>query len=343
MTSDKITSLDDLKTRLARPSDELINDLNRLDGDLMLLGVGGKMGPSLARLARNALDQLDGRRRVIGVSRFSSEGLREELESDGIETVRADLLDETRLKELPSVQNIVYLVGRKFGTSGRKDLTWAINSYLPGRVASRWKDSRIVALSTGNVYPMVPITEGGPTEEVECDPVGEYAQSCLGRERVFEYVSRTEDVSLALIRLNYAIDLRYGVLHDVATQVYSGNPVDLSMSQVNVIWQGDANEMILRSLLHTDSPPNVLNVTGPETISVKWMANEFADRFGTEPVFSGEPEPTALLNNAARAHQLFGYPRVPLERMIDWTAHWIEIDGPTHDKPTHFQEREGEF
>ncbi len=309
----------------------------------MILGVGGKMGSTLATMARRAVEQGGFRRRVIGVARFSSPGLADRLRAHGVECVAADLLDEDQLARLPRAENVIYMVGTKFGTTGQEPLAWTINAYLPGRIADRLRDARIVVFSTGNVYPLVPVTSGGATEETAPDPVGEYAQSCLGRERVFEHFSRRWGTPLLLFRLNYAIDLRYGVLFDVARAVKTQQPIDLRMGNVNVIWQGDACEMALRALRHCGSPPVVLNVTGPETVSVRWLAERLGERLGVAPVYENREEPLALLSNASRAHQLFGDPKVSLRQMIEWTAHWVEIGGSSLGKPTHFQEREGRF
>ncbi|MDN4071697.1 NAD-dependent epimerase/dehydratase family protein [Fictibacillus terranigra] len=328
---------------MTRPSEHLIRDLGNLDGDIMILGVGGKMGPTMAKLARRALDQGNITKRVIGVSRFSSGTLRSELEEAGIETISADLLKEEDLQGLPDVKNIIYMAGHKFGTTGNEHYTWAMNTYLPGRVAEKFPNSRHVVFSTGNVYPLVPLAQGGCDEQHPVHPVGEYAQSCLGRERMFTYYSEKNDTPVTIFRLNYAIDMQYGVLLEIARQVYQEKPVDLAMGHVNVIWQGDANEYALRSLLVSQSPPTILNITGPETVSIRWLAQQFGQQFNKQAAFAGEEQPTALLNNSSKAHQLFGYPKVPLNTMIEWTAAWVKADGQTINKPTHFQERQGAF
>ncbi|MDQ4001784.1 MAG: NAD(P)-dependent oxidoreductase [Actinomycetota bacterium] len=336
-------TIEQLDTKLAEPSEDLVADVAELRGDIIILGVAGKMGPSLAQLARNAIDLAGVDKNVIGVARFSSGNSEQELGSNGIETIATDLLDERQLQSLPEVENVIYMAGTKFGTTGREHLTWAVNSYLPGRVAEKFKESQVVVFSTGNVYPLTSVMHGGPSEDHPTGPVGEYAQSCLGRERVFEHFSRKYSTPMLLFRLNYAIDLRYGILLEVATAIKEQRPIDLSMGYVNVIWQGDANEAALRSLTLCDSPPRILNVTGPEMVSVRWLAQKFGELLGIEPVFVNEEQDTALLSNAARAHGLFGYPKVPLQQMIEWTANWVEMGGPVLDKPTHFQEREGEF
>lgn len=325
------------------PSAALIADIRRIKGDILLLGVGGKMGPSMARLARRAVDAAGTGQRIIGVSRFSDAKARASLDAAGVETLAADLLNEDELAALPEVPNVIYLAGQKFGTTGREAFTWAMNTYLPGRVAEKYRRSRIVVFSTGNVYPFTPVSQGGLSENQPADPKGEYGQSCLGRERIFQYFSEKYHTPVLIYRLNYAIDFRYGVLLEVAKSVRAGQPIDLSAGHVNMIWQGDANEVAIRALLHCCVPARVLNVTGPETISVRWLAHQFGGLFQKEPVFVNAEQPTALLSNAAEAHRLFGYPKVTLKEMIEWTADWLLQDGEMIDKPTHFQEREGKF
>ncbi|QFY11335.1 NAD-dependent epimerase/dehydratase family protein [Nonomuraea phyllanthi] len=330
----------ELEERLARPSAGLVDDLSRLDGDILILGAGGKLGPSLVRLALNATQ---GNRRIIAVSRFSEPGLAESLAGGGATVVAADVADERALRDLPDAPNVVFLVGAKFGTQGREHATWFTNAYLPGRVADRFRGSRIAALSTGNVYPLVPVTAGGSTEESPAGPVGEYAMSCLGRERVLAHFSELHGTPMSLIRLNYAVELRYGVLVDLARKILAGEPVDLATGQVNVVWQGYANEVTLRSLALAGTPPYVLNVTGPETISVRQAALDLGAALGKEPVFTGEEAPTALLSNASRCHRLFGYPELTPAELIEHTARWVAEGGPLLDKPTKFERRDGRF
>jgi nucleoside-diphosphate-sugar epimerase len=330
----------ELEERLARPSAGLVSDLAGLDGDIMILGAGGKLGPSLVRLALNAAGR---DRRIIAVSRFSEPGLADALRDEGATVVRADVADERALRELPDAPNVVFLVGAKFGTQGREHATWFTNAYLPGRVADRFKGSRIAALSTGNVYPLVPVTSGGSTENDPTGPVGDYAMSCLGRERVLTHFAETYGTRLSLIRLNYAVELRYGVLVDLAQKVLAGQPIDLTTGQVNVVWQGYANEVALRSLLLADTPPYVLNVTGPELLSVRQAALALGAELGVEPVFSGEEAPTALLSNAAKCHRLFGYPDITPQELIEHTAGWVAGGGPSLGKPTKFERRDGSF
>ncbi|PTX18882.1 nucleoside-diphosphate-sugar epimerase [Pontibacter mucosus] len=335
--------LEKLEYELLSPSDRLLQDMAKIKGDIILLGIGGKMGPSMGKLARRAVEEAGLNKRIIGVSRFSDGSLRDELESHGIETIAADLLHEEELRKLPEVENVLYLAGNKFGTTGKEAFTWAMNAYLPGRVAEKYRDSNIVAFSTGNVYPFVPVTSGGLSEESAASPVGEYGQSCLGRERIFEYFSQKNNTPTLIYRLNYAVDFRYGVLLEIARAVYEGREIDLRTGNVNVIWQGDANEIALRSLLHCQAPAKILNVTGPETLSVKWVAEQFGQLFDKEPKFVHEVQPTALLSNASEAHKLFGYPRVTIREIIDITALWLTEGGSTFGKATHFQEREGKF
>ena len=336
-------ALDDL---LSTPPREVVEALADLPGDVVILGVGGKMGPTLARMARRAADEADGSprgRRVIGVSRFSTPGLPAALREHGIETHSADLLESTAVTGLPEAPNVIFMVGRKFGSTGGEALTWAINAYAPALVAQRYRASRLAVFSSGNVYPLVPVASGGATEVTPPAPVGEYAQSVLGRERVFEHFSLQHGTPVVSLRLNYAIDLRYGVLLDVAEKVAAGEPVDVTMGHANVIWQGDANAVALRSLGVATSPPLALNLTGPETVSIRWLAERFGEVLGEAPYVIGMEAETALLSNAARCFQLFSYPMVSLGQMVAQVAQWVRQGSPTLDKPTHFQEREGRF
>ena len=338
-----IDNVAQLEERLATPSQALIEDLSRLEGDILVLGAGGKMGPSLVQLACNAIRQGGLDKQVVAVSRFGNTDLRSDLEQAGARTIALDLLEPGALDELPDIPNVIYMVAMKFGTSGQEHLTWAQNAFLPGLVAQRFRNSRIVAFSTGNVYPLVSVSSGGSKESDDVAPVGEYAQSCLGRERLFEYGSHKYGTPVLLYRLNYAVELRYGTLVDIASSIARGEPIDVSMGHMNLIWQGDANEIALRSLQLTSSPPAVLNVTGPEVISVRRVAHQLGERLGIEPIIVGEEQDTALLNNAAKAHALFGYPTVPLDTLIDWVGEWIKAGGETHGKPTKFGVRSGKF
>jgi nucleoside-diphosphate-sugar epimerase len=335
--------MEQLEDLLSLPSERDVAAMRSLEGDLLILGVGGKMGPSLARRARRAIDLAGVGKRVIGVARFSNGGLARELESAGIETIQSDLLNEGALAALPDVPNVIFMAAKKFGTTGAEHSTWAMNTFLPGLVAERFRASRIVAFSTGNVYPLRPIEQGGAIETTPVAPVGEYGQSALGRERMFEYGSDRWHTPVTLLRLNYAVELRYGVLLDIGLAVKEGRPVDLRMGVVNVIWQGDANSVCLRSFAHCQTPPLVLNLTGPETLPVRYIAERFAANFNVQPVWQGVEAPNALISNAAKLQQLFGYPSVTPNDIIDWTADWIARGGPTLNKPTHFQTRDGKF
>ncbi len=332
-----------LEELLSRPDPALVEVMGKLDGDLIILGVAGKMGPTLARLARRALEEAGNPVRVIGVSRFSSPGLRASLEAAGIQTVSCDLLDRQAVAQLPDAPYVIFMAGRKFGSTDNEPLTWAMNTYVPAIIAERYRASHIVAFSTGNVYDLVPLSSGGATEATPPHPIGDYAQSCLGRERILTYFSQQYGTPMTIMRLNYAVELRYGVLLDVAQQVYAGNVIDLSMGNANVIWQGDANRYALHCLDLVASPPTILNVTGPEIVSIRAVVRRFGELFGVEPRLEGEEAPTAFLSNASRAYHLFGYPRIPLDTVVRWVAHWVSIGGPTLDKPTHYQEREGKF
>lgn len=332
-----------LESRLSEPTDEVIASITALDGDILILGVGGKMGPTLAKQAKRAIDAAGIAKKVTGASRFSTPQLREDLHEAGIETITTDLLSEEHLQNLPDTQNVILMAGRKFGSTGNEHLTWAMNSYMPGRVAEKFRDSRLVVFSTGNVYPLTPVSHGGTTESSSVAPIGEYAQSCLSRERICTYFSLQHGTPMAILRLNYAIDLRYGILLDIAEKVYAEESISLKMGNVNVIWQGDANAIALRAFAHCQSPPLILNVTGPETVSIRSLASRFGTLFNKSPIFDGQEAETALLSNASQCHRLFGYPRVSLEQMIEWIAEWVRIGGTTLRKPTHFEVRDGKF
>ncbi len=338
-----IRTLEELEEELSRPYEEDVAAAASLDGDLLILGVAGKMGPSLAVRAARAMRKAGVAHRVTGVARFSQPEVRGQLEAAGVTTIAADLLDGAQLRDLPSAPNIIYMAARKFGSTGDEALTWAMNTWLPAQVARRYRDSRIVAFSSGNVYPFVPVDSGGATEETRPGPVGEYAQSVLGRERMFEYFSGRYGTPALLLRLNYAVELRYGVLMDIARKVNEGRPVDLAMGHVNVIWQGDANSICLRSFDLCASPPAVLNLTGPEKLAVRDIAAGFGRRLGLEPVLQGEESGTALLNDASRCTERFGPPRIGVEQMMDWIADWVKRGGASWNKPTHFEARDGKF
>ncbi len=340
---DRIQSEAELEDRLSTPSAEDVAFFRELEGDLLVIGVAGKMGPSLAQRAVRAGRAAGVPRRIIGVSRFSTPSVELLLQRAGVETLRADLQDAGAVSALPDARNVIFMAGRKFGSTGAESLTWAMNAYLPALIAERYRHSRIVAFSSGGVYPLVPVDSGGATEETAPAPVGEYAQSVLARERIFEHFSRRHETPVTLLRLNYAIDLRYGVLLDIGSKVFEGRAVDVTMGAVNVIWQGDANSVALRSLAHCQSPPFILNLTGRETLSIRTVAHRFGEIFDKPPVLEGREAATALLNNADRCHRMYGAPSVTVEQMIEWTAHWIMCGGTTLNKPTHFESRDGKF
>jgi nucleoside-diphosphate-sugar epimerase len=331
-----IAALDDL---LCRPSRPLIDDLRKVDGDIMILGVAGKMGPTLAGLAKAAAPD----RRVIGAARFSDPSVKTWLEARGIETINCDLLDEAAIGALPKSPNIVFMAGRKFGAEGDLSLTWAMNAHVPALVAQAFPGSRIVAFSTGCVYPFVPVTGRGADETMAPDPPGEYAQSCVGRERMFEYFSRQFGTPGRLFRLNYAIDMRYGVLHDIATRILQDEPIDVSLGHVNFIWQGDAASQALRCLAHCDTPTSPINVSGHEILAVRDLASELGRRLDRKPILVGAEQPTAWLTDTSKAIRLFGLPIVDTERLIAWTADWVTRSMPSLGRPTKYEVRDGRY
>jgi nucleoside-diphosphate-sugar epimerase len=331
-----------LEDSLSEPTDALIATLAHLDGDLLILGAGGKMGPTFARLARRAFDAASNRARVIAVSRFDNKKLAHDLTSHGIEIVRGDLFDTAFIHTIPHIENILYLVGMKFGTAADSARTWASNTFLAGLVADRFRDSRIVALSTGNVYGLVSVD--CPSRETDAlRPDGEYAMSALGRERVFEHFSRQHGTPTALIRLNYATELRYGVLVDLAQKVFRRKPISLAMGYFNTIWQRDACDMILRSFAHAASPPCVFNITGRERLSVRSICQRLGELLNRTPKFIDTESNTALLSDARVAYKLLCLPQTSLDEMLRWTANWIEHGSETLNKPTHFEVRDGKF
>jgi nucleoside-diphosphate-sugar epimerase len=340
---DKIASLDMLEDLLSTPTAEAVKMFSGLEGDIMFLGIGGKIGPSLARMAKRACDEAGLKKRMYGVALFESEEQRKQLENIGFETFHGDLLDPNFIHSLPRVKNVYFLAGMKFGSEENLSLTWAVNSYMPALVAEYYKESNIVAFSTGCVYPLVSIESGGSLETDAPGPVGEYAQSCLGRERMFEYGSKQHGTKVCLIRLNYSVELRYGVLVDIGLKVKNQEPIDLSMGFFNVIWQGDVNDVVLRSIEICESPAKILNITGPDTLSVREVAIEFGKLFNTEPEFVNEEAKTALLNNSEQAFQLFGRPKVSTQRIIKWIAEWINQGQEMLGKPTHYEVRDGKY
>lgn len=338
-----IASIEHLDDLLSSPTPQVVDVLRAVPGDILILGVAGKMGPTLARMARRAADLAGTPRRVIGVARFSASEAEIELQQHGIETLRCDLLDADALAALPDAPLVVFMAGRKFGSTGLESLTWAMNVHVPALVAQRYADSRIVAFSTGNVYGLTPVGRGGSVETDTPQPVGEYAMSCLGRERIFEHFSRTLGTPTALLRLNYATELRYGVLVDLAQRVLRGETIDVTMGHVNVIWQADANAMALAAFAHAASPPLVVNLAGPEELSVRETCTALAQAMGCRVSFSGTEARDALLNNGARGHALLGRPRVDASQLVAWTADWVRRGGASLDKPTHFESRDGGF
>jgi nucleoside-diphosphate-sugar epimerase len=338
-----IDSVEALEEALATPSARDQDSIRRIDGDIIVLGAGGKIGPSLSRRIKRAAEAAGTRRTVFAVSRLFPRKLTQELSRAGIEPIACDLLNRHEVARLPAVPNVLFLSGRKFGSADRPDLTWMSNTVMPAHVAYHYRSSRIVAFSTGNVYPLVRLDSGGSVETDEPGPVGEYAQSCLGRERVFEFHSRECATACLLFRLNYAVDLRYGVLVDIAQKVHGGQPVDLAVPAFNAIWQGDANSYALRSLELCSVPPRILNVTGPETVTVRQASEFFAACFGREPSFRGAEGGRALLSNASLCHTLLGYPEISMEQLMHWVADWVERGGASLNKPTKFEVADGRF
>ena len=332
-----------LDSLLSEPTDRVVETLTRIPGDIIIAGVGGKMGPTLARMARRASDLAGSPRRVIGVSRFTDPSHRAALHEHGVETIVCDLLDRDAVGRLPVAPNVIFMAGRKFGSTGAESMTWAMNCLVPAFVSRHFETSRIVAFSTGNVYGLTGVGHGGSREQDVPRPVGEYAMSCLGRERVFEHGSRTSGTRVALLRLNYAVEMRYGILVDIGQRILAGAPVDLTMGYVNVIWQADASAMALCALAHAASPPLVVNVAGPDELRVRSLGEALARALGRTVSFTGVESADALLSNGALGWSLLGAPRVGVAQLIDWTADWLAHGRPTMDKPTHFESREGRF
>ncbi len=337
------TTVEQLEDALSTPTEGVVEVLGRLSGDLVILGAGGKMGPTLTRMARRASEAAGVRRRIVAVSRFSSETAEASLRSHGVETIRCDLLDPAQLAQLPEAANVVLMTGFKFGATGQEARAWAMNVWLPGEVCRKYRHSRIVAFSTGNVYGLAPVALGGSVEEDPLRPSGDYSMSCLGRERLLEYFSRTLEIPLAILRLNYACELRYGVLADVARKVWAGEPLDLAMGHLNALWQGDANAWALQAFAPAASPPVVLNLAGPELLSVRRLGEQFGVLLDRAVTFRGSESADAFLSNSQRAVRLFGYPRVGVRQMTEWVAAWVQAGGASLGKPTHYEVRDGNF
>ena len=336
-TEEKLDSL------LTEPTPALVEDIKKIKGDIMVLGAGGKMGPTLCLLAKKAIELAGIEKRVIAVSRFTDPIATELLHKNNVETISCDLLDKEKLYALPEVENVIYMAGRKFGTDGSEWLTWAMNSTLPAFVADKFKKSNIVVFSSGNIYPIVPLSSGGCKETDKVGPVGEYTMSCLARERAFEYAANQYGTNVFIYRLNFAVDLRYGVLYDMADRIMNGEPISITTPCLNCIWQGSANEIAIRGLLHASSPMKIMNVTGPETVSIKKAAIELGKYLGKEPIFEGEEGTDAYLNDASQAMEIFGYPEISIKTLIRWQAEWILDGGRSLGKPTHFEERKGSY
>ena len=328
---------------MSRPSAGLVESVGRGSGDLLVLGAGGKMGPTVARMARRAFAAAGRDGQVIAVSRFSDPAARAGLEAAGVATLAGDLLDPGFLRELPDAPDVVFMAGRKFGSTGAEHLTWVMNAHLPGLVARRFREARCVVFSTAAVYPFTAADGPGANEAVGPEPIGEYAQSCLARERMFEYAAETWGTPSALIRLSYALDLRYGVLHDIGASVRDGRPVDVGMSTASVIWQGDSCDLILRTLAHTSAPPLTLNVSGLAPIGIRDVAVALGELLGVEPELEGVESDSALFVDCRRMAELVGEPMTPLGTVLGWTADWLRAGGRTLDKPTHFEVRDGRF
>ena len=340
MFPDGFTDEEHLEDFMSVPSQALIDDMGRIEGDIIILGVGGKMGVTLARQARRAAPD----KRIVGVARFSEPGVRQRLDAWGVETLECDLLDRAQVEALPKLPNAIYMAGKKFGTDGAESFTWAMNTLCPAIVAEAFAGSRIVVFSTILIYANSPTISQG---SVESDPPyampGEYANSCVGRERMFEYFSRTNGTPMRALRLVYCIDMRYGVFEEVAAKVFRGETIHLAAGHVNVIWQGDANAQAIRSLLHCTAPMSHINISGVETVSIRALARSFGRRFGREPVFTGDEVDSICLVNGGLAADLFGYPLVPNERMVTWVADWVARDLPIWNKPCHYDTLNGVY
>lgn len=336
---ESILDEEELEEFISRPTQELIDDMSALDGDIIILGVGGKVGPCLARMAKRAAPH----KRILGVARFTNSNIRTRLESWGIETLSCDLLDREAVHSLPKFANVIYMAGRKFGTSGDEAFSWAMNTHVPGIVAEAYRESRIIVFSTLCVYPYSDVIELTCDEDTPPNPIGEYANSCVGRERIFQYFSEKFRTEGRIIRLNYAIDLRYGVLFDVANWVNRGEPIDLTTGHASVIWHGDVNNQVLRSFSRCETPMAPLNIGGVKPTSIRKLAHMFSDRLGKEPKFLAKESANAWVNRTDKALNHFGHPVVDLEHMVDWVANWVQRDMPNYGNPTKYEVRHGGF
>ncbi len=338
-----IDSVETLEELLSRPTPAVVDMMTRLDGDILFLGAGGKMGPTMARMAKRATDEAGVSRRILAASRYSNPEAEASIQAQGIETLRCDLLDPAQVAELPKSPNVIYMAGMKFGATGQQALTWAMNTWLPSVVCQHFSESRIAAFSTGNVYGLTPLTQGGSAETDALSPVGEYAMSCMGRERMFEYFAQSLEIPVSILRLNYATEMRYGVLVDIAQQVFDGKTINVEMGTLNAIWQGDANAQSLLALEHAATPAWPINIAGAEQLSVRKVAETFAEVMKVSVSFEGEEAPNALLSNAQKSQALFGLPTVSTEQMLQWIAQWVMTGGASLNKPTHFENRKGDF
>lgn len=328
-----------LEDVLSEPTEATKKIVAKLNGDIAVLGAGGKMGPTLAMMLKKASEG----RKIYAVSRFSDKEAKARIEEAGVKTIEAELLDESRYCELPGVENVFYLAGMKFGATGNQPLTWALNSFLPGLIARHYKDAQIVVFSTGNVYPLVDINSGGAKETTIPEPIGEYAESCLGRERMFEYFSQLYNTAVTIVRLNYSNEPRYGIIVDLTLKILNDEPIDLTMGAVNLIWQRDANDYIIQAMSLAKSPPALLNVTGPDTIPIRQLAKQIGKELDKEPKFVSHEAQTALLSNASYCFSVFGYPKTKLEQMVSMIVKWVSSGRKVLNKPTKYGIRDGKF
>ena len=338
-----ITNEQELDELMSRPRRILIEFMKSVTSPLVILGAGGKMGPTLAILARRAALEAGNSLKIIAISRFSDPEVRQNLERQGVHTLSVDLMERSSYEQLPDASHVIYLIGLKFGTSLNPGMTWATNTLIPAYTCERYPHSKMVALSSGNVYPLTPVQGPGARETDPLEPLGEYSNSCVARERIFDYYSSRNGTPIALIRLFYALDLRYGVLFDIAKRVFTGEPIDLATGYFNCIWQGDANEMIIRALSLVGSPPYALNLTSPARFSVRQVAQEFSHLMGKYAILEGVETDSALLGNTEKLTAILGEPGTPWDWAMRWTADWVMMGGSSLSKPTHFETRNGKY